>query len=142
MGREDFGRELVTGDPSDRYKFRSPPLRNIALTAPYGHSGAFDTLEGIVRHHLDPETSLRNYDRTNFVAPYRPDLEAIDFWVMDQPELVDAIAAANELEANPSISEQDIRDLVAFLHALTDNNTIDLRHDVPAAGPSDLPVFD
>lgn len=141
-GREDLGRELVTGDSMNRYKFRTPALRNIALTAPYGHSGAYDTLEGIVRHHLNPEKSLRNYDRSNFVVPHREDLEAIDFWVMDQPELVDAIAEANELKANRGIKERDIRDLIAFLNALTDNASIDLRHDIPSAVPSGLPVFD
>ncbi|MEC7905810.1 MAG: hypothetical protein VYC82_01150 [Verrucomicrobiota bacterium] len=68
-GREDFGRELVKGNPTDRYKFRTPTLRNVALTAPYGRSGAHDTLEGAVRHHIDPVRSLKNYDRAKFVAP-------------------------------------------------------------------------
>jgi hypothetical protein len=45
QGREDFGREGVTGDPEDRYKFRTPSLRNVALTAPYGHDGFYRTLE-------------------------------------------------------------------------------------------------
>ena len=35
-----------------------PSLRNVALTAPYGHNGAYPTLEGIVRHHLDPEAGF------------------------------------------------------------------------------------
>ena len=43
----------------DAYRFRTPMLRNIELTAPYGHNGAFATLEGIVRHHLNPKTSFR-----------------------------------------------------------------------------------
>ena len=60
---EDFGRERVTGSPTDRYRFRVPGLRNVALTAPYGHTGAFDTLEAVVRHHLDPVSSLYKYGR-------------------------------------------------------------------------------
>ncbi len=51
-GFDDFGRERVTGDPAERYRFRTPTLRNVALTGPWGHDGAYDTLEGIVRHHL------------------------------------------------------------------------------------------
>ena len=53
-GREDFGRFRETGDPQDLYAFRTPPLRNVGLTAPYGHAGAYNSLEAVVRHHLDP----------------------------------------------------------------------------------------
>lgn len=54
---KDTGRMRVTGDPKDAYAFRTPPLRNIAQTAPYGHAGAYGTLESVVRHHLDPVAS-------------------------------------------------------------------------------------
>ena len=141
-GREDFGRELVTGDPPDRYKFRTPTLRNVARTAPYGHSGADDTLEGVVRYHLDPVRSLKNYDRANFIAPYRSDLESVDFFVKDSPELVQEIAKANELRPNQRLNEDNIRDLIAFLHVLTDTNSIDLRRDVSNAVPSGLPIYE
>jgi cytochrome c peroxidase len=141
-GREDFGRELVTGNPSDRYKFRTPTLRNVALTAPYGHSGAFNTLEGVVRHHLDPVYSLYNYDWANFVAPYREDLAEIDFWVMDKSDLVEAIADANELKKNNRLRARDVGDIVAFLKSLADSGTIDLRHDVPSFVPSGLPIYE
>ncbi|MGH7470746.1 MAG: cytochrome-c peroxidase, partial [Longimicrobiales bacterium] len=40
-GNDDFGQENVTGDPDDRYRFRTSPLRNIEITAPYGHAGQF-----------------------------------------------------------------------------------------------------
>ena len=43
-GHEDFGRERVTGDPADRYKFRTPTLRNVALTGPWFHDGRVATL--------------------------------------------------------------------------------------------------
>ena len=39
-GRDDFGRMRVTGVSSDRYRFRTTPLRNVELTGPYGHDGA------------------------------------------------------------------------------------------------------
>ena len=44
----DLGREEVTGHPSDRYKFKVPSLRNIALTAPYMHDGRFGSLEAVL----------------------------------------------------------------------------------------------
>ncbi|MDT8436114.1 MAG: cytochrome c peroxidase, partial [Gemmatimonadota bacterium] len=59
---EDFGRAHFTMRPEDEFRFRTPSLRNVELTAPYGHSGAFATLEAVVRHHLDPVASLESYD--------------------------------------------------------------------------------
>lgn len=46
---DDLGRFAYTGDPGERYMWRVPPLRNIALTAPYFHNGAVDTLEEAIR---------------------------------------------------------------------------------------------
>ena len=134
-GHEDFGRERVTGDSADRFRFRVPTLRNVALTGPYGHVGVFDTLEGMVRHHLDAVQSLYSYDRSQAVLPSRPDLDAVDFLVMDSPALLADIAAANELSP-ANLSEREIRDLIEFLHALTDPSSIDLRGDVPRSLPS------
>jgi cytochrome c peroxidase len=46
--RVDVGRYAVTHDPMDKGKFRTPTLRNVALTAPYMHDGAFRTLKEVV----------------------------------------------------------------------------------------------
>lgn len=137
-GHEDFGREGVTGDNSQRYQFRTPPLRNVALTGPWGHSGAFNTLEGVVRHHLDPMTSLTHYDcQTEPRLPSRDDLDSLDCLVMNSPDLVAAIGDANELDAI-KLRRKNIRYLMDFLHALTDPHNIDLRHDIPKSVPSGL----
>jgi cytochrome c peroxidase len=47
----DLGRYEVTGDPNDRWKFRTPSLRNVALTAPYMHDGSLTTLEEVVEFY-------------------------------------------------------------------------------------------
>lgn len=46
---EDLGRYEVTKKESDKNMFRVPTLRNIALTAPYFHNGAVQTLDEAVR---------------------------------------------------------------------------------------------
>lgn len=46
---DDLGRFEYTGDPGEKYMWRVPPLRNIALTAPYFHNGSVDTLPEAVR---------------------------------------------------------------------------------------------
>ncbi len=47
----DAGRSAVTGKVSDFGKFKTPSLRNVALTAPYMHDGRFRTLEQVVAHY-------------------------------------------------------------------------------------------
>jgi YHYH protein/Di-haem cytochrome c peroxidase/Cytochrome c len=47
----DLGLEKTTGKETDRRKFSTPSLRNIALTAPYMHDGRFATLEKVIDHY-------------------------------------------------------------------------------------------
>ena len=48
---KDTGLARVTKKDSDRNRFITPSLRNIALTAPYMHDGRFQTLEEVVAHY-------------------------------------------------------------------------------------------
>jgi cytochrome c peroxidase len=54
----DFGRENVTNDTDARYHFRAPSLLNIEVTAPYGHTGAYQTLEEVVAHYNNPRQAI------------------------------------------------------------------------------------
>jgi len=125
----DHGRGAITGDPADRYRFRTPSLRNVALTAPYGHSGAIPTLEAMIRHHLDPMTALAEYlDPPEGIAP----------GAMEDFDEVLAIAAASEITP-VVLSDRDIAALIAFLGALTDRSFETERLQAPLRVPSGLP---
>jgi cytochrome c peroxidase len=50
----DYGRFNITYDPTDLYKFRTPPLWDVTNTAPYGHSGSIANLEDAIKTHFDP----------------------------------------------------------------------------------------
>lgn len=139
--RDDFGRERVTGLVEDRYRFRVPSLRNVALTGPWGHDGAFATLEDVVRHHLNPVVSLNKYRTSDARLPSRPDLDAQDFVVHNDPVSRSAVAEATELGPTP-LTDVQVDQLIAFLHALTDPGSVDLREIVPQQVPGGLPVFD
>jgi len=140
-GRDDFGRERVTGDPYDRFRFRTPSLRNLLATAPYGHSGAYQTLEAIVRHYIDPAAALQEYATDQAVLPSRPDLDSLDFVVQRDPARLEAIAGSND--ALPVVlGDREVKALLAFLQALTDPAALDLRSNVPASVPSGLPLWD
>ncbi|HHG90300.1 MAG TPA: cytochrome-c peroxidase [Devosia sp.] len=134
---KDVGRMRVTGDADDAYRFRTPSLRNTALSAPYGHSGAYATLEAVVRHHLNPVEALYSYDRTQAILPDFPG--ASDWNVLDDPAEMAAIAAANELEP-VDLNETELVALLAFLNALTDPRAVTGRLGVPDSVPSGLPV--
>ncbi|WP_437810637.1 cytochrome-c peroxidase [Sorangium sp. So ce1078] len=103
---EDFGLEQVTGDPADRYKFRTSPLRNVALQPTFFHNGSFTSLEGAVRHHLDVYRSATEY--TN--AHLAPDLRG------PMGPLAPVLAAVDPLLQEPiDLSEEEIGWLVAFV---------------------------
>ena len=136
-GHGDFGRERVTGDPTDRYRFRTPTLRMVAQTGPWGHAGAYDSLEAVVRHHLDPATAVVAYDPSQVVMPSREDLDAIDFVVQSDEARRQAIVDSAEIDP-VALRDDEIADLVAFLQSLTDAACLDLRRNVPRSVPSGL----
>lgn len=69
--KPDLGREVVTGNAADRGAFKTPTLRNVALTAPYMHDGSQKTLEEVVEWyvkggHPNPNLSdkIKKFDAT------------------------------------------------------------------------------
>ena len=59
---EDYGREDFTGNRADRYAFRTPTLRNVALQPAFMHDGAFTSLAAAIRFHLNVVAGIRSYD--------------------------------------------------------------------------------
>ena len=132
----DEGRADVTGLPEDMFAFRTPSLRNVALTGPYGHAGSHASLSGFVADHADPVAALVRYDAGQAVLPV---LNAVDDGIMSDPAEVAAIAAA--VKTPPVVLlEADVTALVAFLDSLTDPAAVKGRLGVPDAVPSGLPV--
>ena len=134
---EDFGLEELTGNEADRYKFRTAPLRNLALSPGFFHNGAFVRIEDAIRHHLNVFKSNRTYDPveaglpadlTHSVGPSQPVLVRLD------PLLQEPIY----------LSEREFDDLVAFVRdGLLDPQAKpeNLCKLVPANVPSGFPVL-
>jgi cytochrome c peroxidase len=132
----DEGRAEVTGLPEDMFAFRTPSLRNVALTAPYGHAGSHADLAAFVTDHADPVVALARYDAGQAVLPA---LDVEDDSIMSDPAEVAAIAAA--VTTPPVVlSPDDVTALVAFLDSLTDPAAVKGRLGVPDAVPSGLVV--
>jgi len=91
----DLGLAATVDDPAENGKFRVPTLRNVALTSPYLHNGVFKTLFQTI-----------SFYNTRDVASW-PD-----------PEVAENVNF-DEL-GNLGLTNQEMEDLVAFLHTLTD----------------------
>ncbi|MFY0615945.1 cytochrome-c peroxidase [Shimia sp.] len=98
----------VAGDPNQRGKFKTPTLRNVAVTAPYMHNGVFEDLRTVVlfynqfntpnpKRQINPETGVP------FRAP-----------------AVSSTLATEELTHGPALDDQRVDAIVAFLKTLTD----------------------
>jgi cytochrome c peroxidase len=133
---EDFGLEQVTGARSDRYKFRTAPLRNLAVAPGFFHNGAFARLDDAIRFHLNVISGSRAYDPAAAGVP--DDLaQRIGPWV--PVGLLDP-ALRRPAPLNP----HDVNDLVAFVRdALHDPrvNATGLCQLVPDSVPSGRPVL-
>ncbi len=134
VGGMDDGRALVTGREGDRCAFRTPSLRNVTLTGPWMHDGAYVDLEAAVRHMADPTGGFTAYDP----GQLRPELRSM----LQPAEEAEAILATLDpvVSEGCGLASGDIADLVAFLEALTDPAAADLTHLVPERVPSGLPV--
>lgn len=132
----DTGRMRVTGQPEDAYKFRTPSLRNVTKTAPYGHTGAYRDLRSFIAAHANPRASLTRYDRAEAILP---EFETELWWVMDRPEEVDAIRNAAPKTAL-TLNKSDISALIAFLETLTDPIALIGRLGIPDTVPSGLHI--
>lgn len=134
----DYGRFNETGKEEDRYRFRTPSLRNVEHTAPYGHTGAYSDLHSVVRHHLDPIAALQTFKHEEVVLTDADQVNARDFLLSSTDEWIN-IAAANELEPK-ELSDKEVDALVAFLGSLTDEKSLPGKLGKPDSVPSGLPV--
>ncbi len=96
----DIGLMAVTGNPFDKGKFKTPSLRNIAITAPYMHDGRFSTLEQVLDHYNEHiQTS--------------PTLDPL------------IIGASNEKNGKSlKLTNKEKADIILFLKMLTDSTFI------------------
>ena len=132
----DDGRFRVTGAPADRYAFRTPSLRNVTETGPWGHAGAYADLRRFVVAHAAPRLAAAAYDR----AAVLPALDgAADWQAWDDPDARRAVLARL---GRPDIvlGDDEVTALMAFLEALRDPVALDGRLGVPRTVPSGLLV--
>lgn len=134
---EDYGRAEISQNPADRYKFRTSPLRNVALQAAYMHNGAFTRLEDAIRYHLDALSAARTYSPssqhlpTDLAGPTGP--------------IAPVLANLDPLLSTPlHLTNQQFKQLVAFVEfSLLDPRAkpANLRYLLPKTVPSGRPTL-
>jgi cytochrome c peroxidase len=133
----DIGRAGVTGREADRFAFRTPSLRNVELTGPWMHNGAYTRLDNAIRHYRDPVTALRAYD------PSQLDSRIIALVRGDEATLSQIIATLDTGLTRPvALSDEDMILIQRFLKALTDSRAVIQLKEIPDGVPSGLPVFE
>jgi len=133
--QRDTGRQRVTGRDADAYAFRTPSLRNVLQTGPWGHTGAYNDLGAFLRQHAAPE--LDGY-APDAVLPLL-DGAADDWAIMNDPAEREAILARVDLPPR-ALSAAEVDDLIAFLETLSDPVALAGRLGIPGSVPSGLPV--
>jgi len=129
--RDDFGRMLITGDETEKYRFRTSPLRNAELTGPYGHDGAITTLQGFVEHYSESDKKLLAFDPLQLEPALRNTLV---------PNTADIIAQRDTIIVGVVLTPTIISQLMDFMGALTDERARNLSELTPRQVPSGLPV--
>jgi cytochrome c peroxidase len=129
--RDDFGRMRETGNPAERYAFRTPPLRNVELTGPYGHDGAFFSLRDFVAHYSESHLKLRAFTGNELEPALRGTLLA---------NVEEILATRDPLLEGVVFPDEVIDEVTEFMKALTDPAARDLSGVVPARVPSGLPI--
>ncbi len=109
-GHRDHGlrENPAAKDPAQDGRYKTPTLRNVAVTGPYMHNGVFKDLETVVRF----------YNKYNSLAPASAiNPETGKPW--GEPEITGTLSL-KELETGPALDDRRIKALVAFLKTLTD----------------------
>ena len=128
---DDFGRMRETGNTAERYAFRTPPLRNVELTAPFGHDGAIVDLREFVDHYSESDIKLRAYNVSQLETMLQPTLLAT---------AEEILATRDTLLNGVVLSPPVVDNLTEFMMALTDPAARNLRRITPRRVPSGLPV--
>ena len=131
-GRDDFGRMNVTGNAGEIYRFRTTPLRNVELTAPYGHDGSILDLREFIEHYSESHLKLLAFDDSNLEPLLRG---------TTVPNASDILLTRDPILDGVVLPSDFVDRLMDFMGALTDPAARNLNHVIPLRVPSGLPVI-
>jgi cytochrome c peroxidase len=101
----DEGRFLVTGNPEDRFAFRTPPLRNVELSAPYMHNGTAPDLRSAIRQHLEIDPTLDDQIVATLDPDARPLRPLTEEELLFIEDFLRSLSSSTELTVFPGAGE-------------------------------------
>ncbi|MEM6800024.1 MAG: cytochrome c peroxidase [Bacteroidota bacterium] len=134
----DYGHIVESGNSEDLFAFRTPPLRNVVLTGPWMHNGAYDDLEAAIRHHLNPLQSLKTFPKEHLPLELQLSFQDDEGVMRRIGEKIDPLLKSPALQA----SETEIADVLSFMDALSEESALKQITKAPERVPSGLPVDD
>lgn len=115
------------------FAFRTPALRNVALTGPWMHNGAFTSLDAVVRHKTAMHDSLWNYDYMQIEEQFWDQVHTADSALM-------AVEATMTDKGTPELNQEEVDAIVAFLESLTSPTAAQMTGIEPEQVPSGLEI--
>ena len=123
------GRGNVTGEIDRTYAYRTPSLRNVEMTAPYGQAGSYANLPGFLNAHLSSGESAQRFleAKEGYSEAQFPELKKVAQDIYDENQIKPV-----------SLNESEFSALMSFLTALTDKDSLRGKLGRPEEVPSSL----
>ncbi|MDG1074026.1 MAG: His-Xaa-Ser system-associated MauG-like protein [Methylophilaceae bacterium] len=118
----DYGRAAATSISKDKFTFRTPPLRNVTQTGPWGHNGVFKTLREAIEHHVNPIPLL-----------YQAQIASPSESLFSGKVLASRSQVLSEIGL---LTDVEMEQLIAFLQALSSKTVLSDEDALPTSVPS------
>ena len=132
----DYGRAEASAQETERFKFRTPPLRNVMHTAPYMHNGSLVDLQDVLKHYASPLDTAKDYDGMKLVEELRITIQTSTTNI----EALTSSVSEKVLVTADGTSFIGLSNLRQFMIALSDPGIVNLSDIRPAQVPSGLTV--
>ena len=125
--KNDIGRFFLprVQDEGAKFAFRTSPLLNIEVTAPYGHAGSYTTLEGIIRHYGNPAKAVREYDYSQLEDIPTPQTARMRENTQPALDVLSQLVRPAGTPEDFEFTDDEVAQLKAFLVSLTDPHVKD-----------------
>ena len=127
-GDDDFGLARVSGNVNERYKYRTPSLLNASMTAPYGHTGAYQSIRDVVRHYDRPNRAAELFNDNDWCETITDPTNGENCNTLFPNARANTQRALNALDNQPrnesingvNLNNNEVNQIVEFLETLTD----------------------
>ena len=127
---DDLGRSAVSMNKRDQYKFKTPSLRNVALSAPYMHNGSLRNLREVIEHYNSSLAALDGYQVSSDIQQHYDEAILVDKDPV-RNKLRHLLISTGEIRRGLGLTAQEKDDLLLFMEkSLTDIGFLERFNDI------------